>query len=411
MSYTAVPGLLMPGSFIPGTIDTTNAEVDPLGLTDSLTIAQTEAQSLTETEGLTDALTVAQTERITPTDPEGLTDSATTAMTQRNTFTETAGLTDSLTLAQTQPVSFADSEGLTDNLVFGLSFVQADSEGLTDVLGLTSTEVESKADTTGLTDALTLVQTQRNTFADNEGLTDILSLDGNLNLADPMGLTDAVGFVQTHRLTFTETEGLTTNTPVAPVGAGPGVDIARSLVLGPGSIYLADFGAVEPTTPGTPDPLVWSDLGGLLGGVDLDIAQEYKITEFKQMPDVISRRVTKRTLKVKTELAEATLQALVYALNEDPATRTTGTGYVAFAPTITASRASALTYRAILIRGWAPGYTGSQQKRRTLILRKGISMDNVSISYTKSGQATYTVTWTCHYVSSSIAPFFVVDEA
>jgi hypothetical protein len=44
-------------------------------------------------------------------------------------------------------------------------------------------------------------------------------------------------------------------------------------------------------------------------------------------------------------------------------------------------------------------------------LRKVLSSDNVEFAYKKEDQTVFSVTWSVHYVSSSIAPFKIVDQA
>ena len=46
-----------------------------------------------------------------------------------------------------------------------------------------------------------------------------------------------------------------------------------------------------------------------------------------------------------------------------------------------------------------------------VILRKVLSSDNVEFAYKKEDQTVFSVTWSVHYVSNSIAPFKIVDEA
>lgn len=187
----------------------------------------------------------------------------------------------------------------------------------------------------------------------------------------------------------------------------------RSLVQGPGTIYIASFGAVEPSNGSVgsaPDSLVWTDLGATLGGVELSIETEYEEVELRQLPDRPMKRLKRRRLSIKTELAEPTLANLGYALN-DTTSLSAGSGWGAFAPA-DRSEGSVLTYNALIVDGWAPGFKpGGQHKRRRLIIRKCLSVDTVQLKYSKDGQSTYTVTWTCHYVSSVIPPFRVIDQA
>lgn len=185
----------------------------------------------------------------------------------------------------------------------------------------------------------------------------------------------------------------------------------KSLVQGPATLYIAPFGAVEPAlsaVSSAPDSAVWTDLGGTLGGVDLSIEQEWIQVDLKQLPDQPMRRLKRRRMSIKTQLAEATLANLGYALN-DTTSGSAGTGWSSFSPQ-NRSEASVLSYSALIVDGWAPGFQlNHKHKRRRLIVRKCLSIDNVEFGYTKDGQTVYTVTWSCHYVDSTTPPFRIVD--
>src|ERR1044072_8556609 len=183
----------------------------------------------------------------------------------------------------------------------------------------------------------------------------------------------------------------------------------RALVQGPGTIWIAPYGAVEPANGSVgadPDALVWTDLGGLLGGGERSVAQEWIEVGLRELPDKPMKRLKRRRMSIKTQLAETTLANLAYALNETTAI----TGQV-FEPS-NRSEASILSYNALIVDGWAPSFKpGGRHKRRRLIIRKCLSVDNVQLAYKKDGQSVYTVTWTCHYVDSVTPPFRVIDEA
>jgi hypothetical protein len=295
----------------------------------------------------------------------------------------------------------SDTEGLTDSLSSIQAHVQpiSESEGLTDSLAFVQTEISSFEDSVGLTDSLIITLGVPYETSDTEGLTDNLtvSLGNVVTPGDSLGLTDS--------LILETIEG-----PPPPITSGP----EGSLVLGPATLYIGALGAVEPAAGdvgSAPDDGVWTDLGGLLGGVDLTIDQEWEDIEVRQLPTRVARRMKKRRLSVKTQLAEPTLANLGYALNDTPGT-SAGTGWEQYAPT-DQTDATPLTYVALLVDGWAPGFNAitHRHKRRRLILRKCLSIDNVSLSYSKDGQSVYTVTWSCHYVDGSTPPFRVIDEA
>jgi len=296
--------------------------------------------------------------------------------------------------------SKSDTEGLTDSLSSIQAHVQpiSDSEGLTDSVAFVQTEISSFSEALGLTDSLVITLGQPFSTSDAEGLTDSLtiSLGNGLTFGDSLGLTDS--------LILETVEG-----PPEPISRGP----EGSLVLGPATLYIGALGAVEPAAGdvgSAPDDEVWTDLGGLLGGVDLSIDQEWEEITVRQLPTRAARRLKKRRMSVKTQLAEPTLANLGIALNDTPGT-SAGTGWEQYTPT-DQTEGTPLTYVALMVDGWAPGFNAitHRHKRRRLILRKCLSIDNVSLSYSKDGQSVYTVTWSCHYVDGSTTPFRVIDE-
>lgn len=208
--------------------------------------------------------------------------------------------------------------------------------------------------------------------------------------------------------------GMDSQSLVTPPGPLPPGNFADALVLGPACVYIGAYGAPEPTSgsvASTPDPTYWTDIGGLLGGVDILIENEWKTVDFTQVPNQTFRRLTRRRMSAKTEMAEITLANLVRALNDQDAQITAGAGYNEFTPTQDVSEGTPLNYRAVIIQGWAPGFTGSRSKRRSIIMRKCLSIDNVVVNYHKDDQSTFTVTWSVHYAGEGIAPFRVTDEA
>jgi hypothetical protein len=192
-----------------------------------------------------------------------------------------------------------------------------------------------------------------------------------------------------------------------------------NLVQGPAALYINNFSdpvsAYEPADsavnagPATTGTSAWTDLGGTTDGCELSIDQEYKELEVDQVVDIPGRRLTKRDMSVKTNLAEATLENLVFALNDG--VTATGAGFKNYVPAFTDS-ATQPTYRSLILHGWAPGTgSGNQSKRRMVILRKSLSSDKVEFAYKKEDQTVFSVTWSVHYVNGTTAPFKVVDES
>lgn len=192
-----------------------------------------------------------------------------------------------------------------------------------------------------------------------------------------------------------------------------------NLVQGPATVFIGAFGATEPANGAvnsTPQASAWTDLGGTTDGATISINQEYKELEVDQVVDIPGRRLTKRDMTVKTNLAEPTLQNLLYSLNDvnGGALGASGTGFSGYYEPAFTDSATQPTYRSLILWGWAPGGSGAggtTSKRRMVILRKVLSSDNVEFAYKKEDQTVFSVTWSVHYVSSSIAPFKIVDEA
>jgi hypothetical protein len=192
-----------------------------------------------------------------------------------------------------------------------------------------------------------------------------------------------------------------------------------NLVQGPATLYIGAFQAVEPlngAVNSTPQASAWSDLGGTNDGAEISVNQEYKELEVDQVVDIPGRRLVKRDMSVKTNLAEPTLQNLLYALNDvnGGSLGASGAGFSGYYEPAFTDSATQPTYRALIVHGWAPGGSGAggtTSKRRMVILRKVLSSDNVEFAYKKDTQTMFSVTWSVHYVSSSTAPFKIVDES
>lgn len=188
-----------------------------------------------------------------------------------------------------------------------------------------------------------------------------------------------------------------------------------NLVQGPATLYIGTYDGTTAREPAdaavntAPAASAWTDLGGTTDGATININQEYKELEVDQVVDIPGRRLTKRDMSVKTNLAEPTLDNLVVALNDG--TTATGSGFKNYTPAFTDS-ATQPTYRALIVHGWAPGSgAANQSKRRMVLLRRVLSSDNVEFAYKKEDQTVLTVTFSVHYVSNSLSPFKIVDEA
>lgn len=175
-----------------------------------------------------------------------------------------------------------------------------------------------------------------------------------------------------------------------------------NLVLGPASLYWGVVGATEPADAAVAPAVAWTDLGLTQDGVTLTVDQEFTEIEADQIIDIAGSRLTKRSFTVETNLAELTLDNLKLALNGGTVATVTNTS--TYTPTVVASTGEP-SYVALMIDGVAPN-----GKKRRIIIRKALSTGGVEFAYNKEDQAVYSVTFTAHYVSGSVAPFLVMDE-
>lgn len=174
---------------------------------------------------------------------------------------------------------------------------------------------------------------------------------------------------------------------------------STNLIQGPATLYAGAFGAEEPATVDTAPGGDWVDVGGTREGIELIVEKSYAVLSVDQVIDEVGRTVTSRVVKVKTTLAEATLANLARSINETAPVSgvfTPDGGLAAFTP----------AYQALLIDGIAPGGL-----RRRIIVRKVLSVDSVGTAYKKDGMTVIPVTFTAHWVSPSIEPFVIEDEA
>lgn len=179
-----------------------------------------------------------------------------------------------------------------------------------------------------------------------------------------------------------------------------------NLIMGPGVLYRGDFGATEPADTAVDEApgIAFTDLGGTSDGVNLAINQEYTPLAVDQIVDTPERRMTSREFTLSTNLAEPTLENMALAVNAEDSTVTEGTGFKKYTPSNDNS-ATQPRYSALLFDGFAPGGFN-----RRVIGRKMLSTNNIEFAYSKANQTVFSVTFSGHYVSASIAPFVVIDE-
>jgi hypothetical protein len=187
-----------------------------------------------------------------------------------------------------------------------------------------------------------------------------------------------------------------------------------NIAMGPATVFYAPFGSTEPaytaiTSP--PSSTTWTDVGATADGTSVLLEVEHSLTEIhaEQLIDPIGARVTKRVIQITAHLTEATLINLQLAMNQ-LLTISPGTGYTVADP-LTSITAVQPTYMALIIDGWAPttGTTEAECRRR-IIVRKCLSSSKADLEYEKTKPTVYQTTWTGFWVSSSVAPFEIIDQ-
>lgn len=183
-----------------------------------------------------------------------------------------------------------------------------------------------------------------------------------------------------------------------------------NLTQGPGVLYTAEVGVTEPvdTAVATAPGAGYTDVGGTMDGVTIAVNQEYSELAVDQVVDVPGRRITKREVTLATNLAEPTLENLSIAMNAGDVT--VATGSKSLVPDNDTS-ATQPKYRALLFDGFAPGAAadGTAPRRRVLV-RRALSTDNTEFAYKKDEQTVFSVTFSAHYVSSTVPSFKIIDE-
>ncbi len=174
-----------------------------------------------------------------------------------------------------------------------------------------------------------------------------------------------------------------------------------NLSMGPGDLYVAPFGSAEPFPSelnGTPAASAFADCGGTMGGLSFTVVNTWKELEVDQIIEVPERRRTKREVTVKTQLAEVTFANFTIAM--DGGTTTTPATLVDQYDPDDVNSGDSPSYKAVLFDGF-----GVSGLRRRVIVRKCLNTENVDVAAHPTNQTVFPVTFTSHYVSSSIRPW------
>lgn len=186
-----------------------------------------------------------------------------------------------------------------------------------------------------------------------------------------------------------------------------------NLVQGPGDLYVAQFGAVEPldsnaTVAAGPPGGVWQGVGATEADVTMEIDVTYDDLKVDQLIDPVGARATDRQITIKTQLREVTLTNMANALNA-MVTTTVSASYTVLEP-VTASNATQPNYSALIFDTWAPTLATGFPARRRIILRKVLSKPKLQLISGKGKNAIYDVTWQGYYISEGVKLFHQVDQ-
>jgi hypothetical protein len=178
--------------------------------------------------------------------------------------------------------------------------------------------------------------------------------------------------------------------------------------MGPATLYVASFGAVEPTdalvaTP--PSSAVWTDLGGTDDGAVLTMGNEYADITVDQIALAVGARLNNQVVGLEVNLAEVTLANLKWAMNGGTLAAS-GALWSSYDP-LSPDPAAFPNYAALLLDGPAPSSTVT--KNRRVILRKILNTEQVKPPYKKGDQMFFPVNFKGYYVSSSTLPFHIVE--
>lgn len=170
-----------------------------------------------------------------------------------------------------------------------------------------------------------------------------------------------------------------------------------NLLQGPAELWTGLFGVAEPATADAAPGVGWTNAGGTDGGARLVINQSYSNMTVDQVAGPVGSRLTDRAITVATSLAEAMLDNLRLALNDD------GTGDTLEVDSeITNSEPN---YRSIMLIGQKPG-----GGNRLIIVRRALSTESIEMSWTKDGKTMIPVTFSGYYVSNSVSSLKIDDS-
>lgn len=171
-----------------------------------------------------------------------------------------------------------------------------------------------------------------------------------------------------------------------------------NLALGPGDLYVGEFGAPEPLIQeinNTPATSSFPGVGGTMGGLAFTVTNTWKELDVDQIIEVPERRRTKREVSLKTSMAEITLANFTIAMTGGTTVTSNATADE-YTPDDTNSGASP-AYKSIIFDGF-----GGSGLRRRVFVRKCLNTDNSDVQSHPDNQTVIPVTFHSHYVSAAV---------
>lgn len=188
------------------------------------------------------------------------------------------------------------------------------------------------------------------------------------------------------------------------------VQNVANIVMGPATLYVGALGVItampaDTTVNSVPASGAWRDAGGTDGGVTFDITPKFSPLVADQIVDTIDERLTSRAIMVTTTLAETTLANLALALNSTAGA--SGAGFASLEPDY-GPYASQTQKISLLVDGWAPAVVPNA--RRRLYLPRCQQTGKIAPVYDKTKQVGFSVQFVAYYVSTTQAPYHIVDQ-
>jgi hypothetical protein len=180
-----------------------------------------------------------------------------------------------------------------------------------------------------------------------------------------------------------------------------------NILAGPMDVFEAPVGTAEPTQADNLDNVVlnaaWRDCGGSNGGLKFVIAQSFGKVTADQTVDIIASLANERSVTAELSLLESTLANI--KMSNNGGTIVTGANTSKYEP-ITNTVSTPPDYRALLFRG----VSAVNGKQGVVVLRRTLVTSDVAMTFKKDDATMLGVTYTSHYVSSSIPPFVILLE-